>query len=92
MAETRRQDPLKEVERIHRRILARMDRSDKRAAEREKQWKERRQKRRAELRASGFREVSSRQLLAAVKRLSDRVDRILKAREAKRKTRKKRTG
>lgn len=89
MGEMERQDRLKEVEKIHRRILARMDRSDKRAAARAT----RREKQRAQLRAAGFREVSSRQLLAAVKKLSDRVDRVLlKVWEAKRKRRKKRTG
>ena len=79
MPETERRDRLKEVERIHRAILARMDQSDRRAEEREKE----RKKRRAELRAAGFKEVSSKEMLAAVKRLSDRVDRMLRKRETK---------
>jgi hypothetical protein len=91
MPEPERRDRLKEVEAIHRRILARLDASDKRAAEREKRWRERREKHRAELRVMGFREVSSKQMLAAVKRLSDRVDRFVESLEAKRKTRSRRS-
>ena len=54
MAEAEWQDPLKEVERIHRRILARLDESDRREAAREKE--------RAERRAAGSREMQFFQL------------------------------
>jgi hypothetical protein len=47
VAEAERQDPLREVEEIHRRILARLDESDRKAAAREKE----REKQREELRA-----------------------------------------
>ena len=80
MAEAEWQKPHREIEELHRTILARMDASDRRAAERGKQRKKRRAELRAKLRAYGLREVSSEELLASVKRLSDTVDRVLDAR------------
>jgi len=81
VAEAEWQKPHREIEELHRTILARMDASDRRAAERGKQRKKRRAELRAKLRAYGLREVSSEELLASVKRLSDTVDRVLQARQ-----------
>ena len=101
MAEAEWQKRHREIDELHRTILARMDESDRRAAEREKQreqrleveptWafldnsaaehEKRQEELRARLHAAGLREVSSDELLASVKRLSDTVDRVLQARQ-----------
>lgn len=70
-----------EIHRLHRDIQARLDDSERRAAEREKEQEERREALRARLAAYGLREVSSDELLASFKRLSDTVDRVLEARQ-----------
>ena len=101
MAEAEGQWRHRAIDELHRTILARMDASDRRAAEREKQREQQRaagstwdfagsssaehEKRREELRAKlaayGLREVSSDEMLASVKRLSDTVVRVLEARQ-----------
>ena len=81
MAEAQWQKRHREIDEIHRTIQARLDASDRRVAEREKREPARREARRARLAAYGLREVSSDELLASVKRLSDAVDRALEARK-----------
>ena len=100
MAEAEWQKRHREIDELHRTILARMDESDRRAAEREKQreqqraagstWdlaggnaehEKRREDLRAKLHAAGLREISSDELLAAVKRVSENVDGFLQRKE-----------
>ena len=78
--------PKTRIEEIQRGILARMDESDRRAAEREKEGGQQLAERLAQY---GLRPVTQEEMLASFKRFSDTVDRVLQAREAKRKKRRR---
>jgi hypothetical protein len=69
-----------EIHRLHQEIQARLDERERRDAQREKEREERRAALRAKLAAYGLREVSSDELLASFKRLSDTMDKVLEAR------------